>query len=264
MSRPVFPLDQIGVHEIQLREAIGQFDLPGSARPLAGPVTIMLFTNRSGSSLLADHLRATGRFRGMGEPLNPGLVLSTMESEGHASFHAYLKSRVDRNQSPDSMFGMKASLQQVLMLLRARIIPGYFNDVRWVFMQRRDLVAQAVSFEIASQTKRWESFAKDTGVKPQYDFERSRKKVQALSLQNASINALFSVLGVQPVRVFYEDFAVSPIPSTVQLASLLGMADARVDEASLRRRKQRDEINAAFQASFREEYLAWLLAQRAS
>ena len=36
----------------------------------------------------------------------------------------------------DSLFGMKASLQQVTMLLRSGVIPGYFRDVRWAYVQR--------------------------------------------------------------------------------------------------------------------------------
>lgn len=261
MTRPQFPLEQVGPHELKLRQEIAEFDLPAVVEPCPDPVTILLFTNRSGSSMVAEHLRATGRFRGMGEPLNPGFMLSEMESAGLGSLHAYLQSRVDRNRDSDSLFGMKASLQQVTMLLRAGVIPAYFREIRWVYVQRRDLVAQAVSFVIASQTRRWESFAEGTGQVAEYSFEQIRRKVEALSLQNAAINAFFSVLGVEPCRVFYEEFCLDPLAATEQLASRLGMPGAQVDTGALRRRKQRDDTNAAFCREFREEYLAWLLAR---
>lgn len=258
MSVPFFSLDQLGTHERELREAIGQFDMPDNAAPAAGPVTIMLFTNRSGSSMVAEHLRATGRFRGMGEPLNPGTVLSAMRRDGIETFFDYLQSRVDRNVTSQSMFGMKASLQQVLMLIRAGIIPGYFQDVRWVFVQRHNVAAQAVSFEIASQTKRWESFSTETGAQPEYRFESIRKKMQAISLQNAAINAFFSVMDTRPCRIYYEDFTVNTVEATARLASGLGVDGARVDVTCLRRRKQADATNVAYLRRFRLEYAAWL------
>ena len=261
MTRPPFPLEQVGPHELKLRQEIAEFDLPTAVEPCPEPVTILLFTNRSGSSMVAEHLRATGRFRGMGEPLNPGFMLSEMESAGVASLHAYLRSRIDRNRAGDSLFGMKASLQQVTMLLRAGVIPGYFRDVRWAYVQRRDLVAQAVSFVIASQTRRWESFASGSGQGAEYSFEQIRRKVEALWMQNAAINAFFSVLGVEPCRVTYENFCLDPLAATAQLATRLGMPGARVDTAALRRRKQRDDTNASFCRQFRAEYLAWLLAR---
>lgn len=262
MHRPPFPLEQPGTHETKLREEIEQFDLPQSVEPCPQPVTIILFTNRSGSSMVAEHLRATGRFRGMGEPLNTPRVLAMMARDGLDSFHGYLRSRVERELSADSMFGLKASLQQVMMLWRAGVIPGYFGDIRWVFAQRRDLVAQAVSFEIATQTRQWESFGDGTGEQPEYRFERLRKKVTALAMQNAAINAYFAVMDIQPQRVIYEDFCQDPPGATASLAASLGMDGAEVDNAQLRRELQRDDTNAVFCARFRQDYQAWLLARR--
>jgi LPS sulfotransferase NodH len=262
MNRPPFPLEQPGPQELKLREAIDQFDLPESAQPCPQPVTIILFTNRSGSSMVAEHLRATGRFRGMGEPLNPDRVLTMMARDGLDSFHGYLRSRVEREPTDASMFGLKASLQQVMMLWRAGVIPHYFRDVRWVFVQRRDLVAQAASFDIATQTRQWESFATSSGAQPQYGFERMRKKLTALTMQNASINAYFAVMGIQPQRVLYEEFCEDPLQSTTELAARLGMEGAVVDPAKLRRERQRDDINAGFCDNFRRDYRAWLLARQ--
>ncbi len=262
MPRPVFPLELVGPHELKLREEIEQFQLPAEVEPLSEPVTIILFTNRSGSSLVAEYLRATGRFRGMGEPLNPGFVLAEMKNLGIGTFHAYLRSRIERDRTADSMFGMKASLQQVTMLMRAGAIPRYFGDIRWVFVQRRDIVAQAVSFVIASQTKRWESFAAGNGEPAEYGFDQIRRKVEALSTQNAAIEAFFSVLGVQPCRMVYEEFCIDPLIATTRLASMLGISNARVDATGLRRQKQGDDTNAAYCHRFREEYMRWLLERQ--
>ena len=260
MSQPVFPLEQVGPHESALRAAIEQFDFPAGAEAEGEPVTIMLFTNRSVSARWAEYLRATGRVRGMGEPLNQSLVLSLMKRDGLDTFHDYLKSRVERNRTNNSMFGFTASQQPVMMVIRAGMIPGYFQDVRWVVVQRHDIIAQAVSFEIASQTKRWESFADQTEIQPRYDFEAIRQKVRALSLQNASINAFFSVQGIQPCRVNYEQFCANPIAATLELASSLGVDNVEVDPSKLRRHQQRDATGADFHQRFLKEYRGWLMA----
>lgn len=257
----VFPLEEVGPHELKLKGAIDQFDFSAGTEPASGPVTIMLFTNRSGSSMVAEYLRATGKFRGMGEPLTADLVLTTMEQQGLRTFHQYLKWRFERDRTEQSMYGMKASHQQAMMLLRSGMIPGYFPDVRWLVVQRNDILAQAVSFEIASQTRRWESFAEQTEVKPQYDFERIRYKVQALSLQNAAIRAFCSAFGIRPCWVNYEEFSASPVEATNRLAASLGKEGARVDESLLRRQKQRDAINMTFQDRFTDEYRSWLLSR---
>lgn len=257
----VFPLEAVGPHEVKLRETIDQFNFPAGAPSAGAPVTIILFTNRSGSSMVAEYLRATGRFRGMGEPLTADLVLSTMAETGLKTFHDYLKWRFESDSSEQSMYGMKASHQQAMMLLRSGMIPGYFQDVRWLVVQRNDIVAQAVSFEIASQTGRWESFAEQTEVRPEYDFERIRYKVKALSLQNSAIRAFCSAFCISPCWINYEEFSANPAEATSRLAASLGMEGATVDNNLLRRRKQRDEINLVFQERFTEEYQRWLLSR---
>ena len=71
--------DQVGLHEAELRRYFEQFEVRGEIAPLERPVCIMLFTNRSGSSLVSEHLRATGSFTGLGEPLNYKLVKERCE-----------------------------------------------------------------------------------------------------------------------------------------------------------------------------------------
>lgn len=250
--------DRVGLHEAELRNYFSEFNLPPDARPVEGPVCILLFTNRSGSSLVSEYLRATGCFTGMGEPLNHKLVIERSDQEQLASFPEYLRWVYERMQREGAMYGLKASFDQAMMLLRAGIIPGYFQDVRWVTIQRHDILSQAVSFSIAAQTKQWHSHKGERQSEPVYDFEHIRRRVQTLAQAYAAINSFCAVLGIEPYRINYEEFCADPIPAAEALAAHLGFPGARVDPARLKMRKQRDETNARFRERFIEDFRASL------
>ena len=133
--------DQVGLHEAELRRYFKQFEVTSDIKPLGRPVVIMLFTNRSGSSLVSEHLRATSCFTGLGEPLNYKLVKERCEQENLKSFPEYMQWLVESMSRFGAMYGFKASFDQAMMLVRAGIIPRYFDDVRWVLIQRDDILS---------------------------------------------------------------------------------------------------------------------------
>ena len=96
--------------------------------------------------MIAEHLRATGRFSGFGEPLNHDLVINRCEQNGITSFEDYLDWLLDNVRKPYTQLGLKASLDQVLMLLRSGAIPRVFGYVRWMF------VASVISFALSPIT----------------------------------------------------------------------------------------------------------------
>ncbi|MEM1113454.1 MAG: Stf0 family sulfotransferase [Pseudomonadota bacterium] len=248
--------DQVGLHEAELRRYFDTFALEQSAVPLGRPVCILLFTNRSGSSLVSEHLRATNCFTGLGEPLNYKLVRERCDEEGIRHFPDYIRWLVDRMGREGAMYGLKASFDQAMMLVRAGIVPGFFNDVRWVLIERSDILSQAVSFSIASQTKKWHSHRGEAQVEPQYDFAQIRKRVQTLSQAYAAMNSFCAVFDLNPYRINYEQFAAEPVGGAEALAAYLGYPEARVDESRLKMRKQRNEVNAQFRDRFVEEFRA--------
>src|SRR5438552_3722253 len=76
-------------HEVKLREYF-KGRLGGGARPIGVPTLFILFTNRCGSTYLADLLRTTGHFNRSGEPLNWESVVKRSERHGYTSFARYL------------------------------------------------------------------------------------------------------------------------------------------------------------------------------
>ncbi len=261
MGNVQITFDQTGLHEAELRRYFREFSAPAASPPVMEPVCIMLFTNRSGSSLVSEHLRATGCFTGLGEPLNHPLVKERSEQEDLHSLPQYMDWVYRRMRREGAMYGFKASFDQAMMLVRAGVIPNYFRDVRWVMIQRNDILSQAVSFSIASQTKKWHSHRGEKLSEPQYNYEQIRQRVRTLSQAYAAMNSFCSVFGIDPYRVVYEEFSADPVAAATALAEHLGFTGARVDTTQLKMRKQRDDVNARFRERFIRDFRAAMASE---
>lgn len=253
-------LERPGPHEEQLRAFCEPFEVPADTAPSDKPICIMLFSNRSGSSLISEHMRASPYFGGFGEPLNYKFVTEKMNKDGEKSFLGYLQKVHRQHAGEHKLFGMKASVDQALMLMRARVIPDYYPDVRWVLIERSDLVAQAVSLYFAGQSKQWRSDqAAGAGSEPVYDFERIRLQVQMLSQRYVAMRSFCAVFGIEPYRITYEDFAADPMAGANALAAHLGVPEPAIDASKVAIRKQRGDRNAEFRERFLTEYRASIL-----
>ncbi|WP_027950825.1 Stf0 family sulfotransferase [Haliea salexigens] len=242
-----------GEHEQEISKLYGSLEVSESAQALAEEVCVMLFSNRSGSSLICDYMRATGKFSGMGEPLNHPLVVSRSESHGIESFYGYLEWLMTHVHEPNTMFGMKASADQALMLITSGAIPACYGHVNWLVAKRRDVLAQAVSHSIAAQTGQWASFHDGSAVDPEYSYSDIKTQVLSVIESNRKIDIFCDYIGIDPVEIFYEDFLINPPESTVTLADSLGIKDVEVDSAQLRRDKQAGSRNREFIERFKRD-----------
>ncbi|MAC35430.1 MAG: hypothetical protein CME38_17795 [Haliea sp.] len=249
-------LERCGVHESRIREIFTRFDYRNDFPPVQEPVCALLFTNRSGSTLVAEYLRATGRVMAMGEPLNHPIVARRAEKFQLTGFPEYMAHEYRRWRKPGAIYGLKASWDQALMLWRAGIVPGYFQDVRWVRVRRRDLLGQAISFTIAEQTQRWHSFDVGERPPPQYDFLRILRRVQSLGQANGALDALCATLDLQPYEIDHDAFVAEPEAGTRRLARHLGLGEVQIDPEALRMNRQRGSLNREFRERFLRDYRA--------
>jgi len=227
------PLHSIGAHEKRIKRHFGTLVLPDDIKPVEDTISIMVFINRSGSSLVSEYLRATGAFSGFGEPLNYGLVIECAEKHGIGSFAGYLDWLMENIRREGTQFGMKASYDQVTMLLRSGAIPRYFNKVRWIFVQRRDILSQANSFSIAEQTLQWHSFQTSNGSEPVYDFADIKRRVESIANSYAAIHSLLGLCGIEPCYIAYEEFLSDPLVETKKVATFLGVDNVVVQPAQV-------------------------------
>ena len=244
-------------HQRRIRRYFKQrFVVPAQTVSIDAPVNIMVFVNRSGSTLISEYLQATGAFSEFGEPLSSEMVIARSEASGADSLASYLEGLYQEISASGRQVGFKASFDQAMMLLRSQAIPHLFANVRWIFVQRLDIVSQAISFCIAKQTNHWHSFESANGAKPRYVFKDIEKTVRSISRTYADSMSLLSLCNISPYHLTYEQFLFDPIGETEKLSAFLGIDDVIVDTDQLRLKKQSNEINQEFRAMFLRDFKA--------
>ena len=202
-------LSQPGIHEIEVKKSFyGMMQYSGEAPIFDRPITIMAFTNRCGSNLLADYLRQTKKIGGFHESLNFDKIKSTKERDGIRSLPDYIE-YLFQKFAVIGRLGVKASWDQMTMLSRNGIL-GMFPAVNIVHIKRSDVVSQAVSHLIARQTKKWTSAQKGESTDPKYDFRRIDQMVSNINNSNSLIPIVSAAIGALSTSVIYESLVKDP------------------------------------------------------
>lgn len=255
-------LAQPGSHEAETSAMFGGRMAAGEQRSDCR-LTVMAFTNRCGSNLLADYLVQTGRFGGFGEALNPPVVKAFAEREAVRSLPDYLLALAERqNCGPDKDLGVKASADQLAMLLRHGL-PNMFAGFRVIHIWRQDLLGQAVSFEIASHTNRWTTRQKAASKAVDdiaFDPVRIDQMMRAIQAHNSRIAATISVLGIESMSLSYEELTAAPGASVRRICAGLSFDLAGWKPRAPKIEKQADALNDRLVSQYRAIAQARLLA----
>jgi LPS sulfotransferase NodH len=120
---------------------------------------------------------------------------------------------------------------------------------RFVWIRRRDAVAQAVSWSRAIQGGRWWSGATEPEGELRFDFDQIDHLVREIAEHDAGWEAWFAANGVEPHRVAYEELAVDPAAVAARVLACLGVDAAASPTAPQER--QADELNSEWAARYR-------------
>ena len=244
-----------GIHEQKVKALFsdsGGLKFTGDAPVFAKPLIVLAFTIRCGSNLTADYLRQTGRFAGLQEFLIGDTIANLSQKWGSSSFPNFFVDLVS-HITPQQIrfFGVKASWDQLAMLLRANI-SSMFPSVRVIHVWRRVIVAQAVSLLIASQTKKWTSQQEAaTNEVPTFDVKKIDKIMQTIRAGNDRIALITSAFSLKTASVCYEDLVADP-QSVIQSIA----RDFKLDLGNWTPKKpaiskQSDDLNDQFVMEFR-------------
>jgi len=233
----------------------------------------IVFTPRSGSNLLCDVLRANG----LGQPSeyfqHPlGVANAAYYRELGVSpddFKTFL-TRLVTDKSQNGIFGVKLTWDHKNVLVEALRRHFGRNDglvalsprLRWVHLQRRDKIGQAISLWRASKSGIWTSSTPRSGEADEleYDFFGLLSMLQAILTEEHLWEEFFQTEGIEPVRVLYEDLLREPAAAVLRVARAVQEA-AGVElircEADLRLRTslavQRDGRSAELAARMRDD-----------
>jgi len=245
-----------------------RFDLPKfSGKP--SYKCLVASTPRSGSSLLGRLLHENG----LGVPneyLHPSVHIPFLAHRwglieaGKVNLSLYLQTCFQYRTTQEGVFTCKAHWNQFQPFFNKGVLQRYFEGTRFVMIRRRDLLGQAISHEIASQTGQWSSYWPKS-KEPAYSKESIRKRMQAVLNENANWRMFFAQNDINWLEVVYEDLLRDPLDMIQKVIDHLipefGLqANASIESSGIS--KQRNSINQCWRERFVREASNWIIDMR--
>lgn len=239
----------IGTRAVADSTELGELDQP----PYEGPrkYYAICSTPRTGSSLLCDLLIKAG----VGAPdeyfhrrKHIPMLLSHFRLLGlrasRVTVHDYIETLKQNRTTPNGYFGFKVHRGQFKWLIDNCDLGQCFPNLKYVYISRRDVVAQAVSESKAVQTKQWNS-AQDPVAEPEYDEAHITYCIQTIRKANRYWRRYFEDRGIEPLRMEYEDLVVDMKREFGRVLDFLGADDTLAAPAlcAVTLEKQFDSLN---------------------
>jgi LPS sulfotransferase NodH len=224
------------------------------------------FTVRSGSTLVCEYLTANG----LGQPREYfqydafGVMAHGLhQTLGVApdDFQGYIGALLAQ-QSRNGVFGCKISWHQKNALLdeatrhdpAIRTLEDLFPGFRWLYIRRRDKIAQAISVWRAIRSGRWHSTDPVTKLeRPPYDYYPVLAFYQSILTEDWLWQDYFQRQGVPPLVIEYEDLENDPRTTFAAVVRHLrgpGEVAAERLEFATNVEKLRDEYSAELRERF--------------
>jgi len=218
-------------------------------------------TGRSGSTLLSSLLTNSGvmgapheyfHVAGHREPLIERFNIPAYQPD---MMDKYFDAIIKYRTSPNGVFGLKAHITQCLKYFNNGFIKSYFGDIKFIFMLRRNTIAQAISLTIAGQTEKWTSHGTEK-KQATYDFDKINRSFGLTSYQNALWERVFKANKITPHVIFYEDLLEAPTEQIQMIADFIGVdTKISIDLASAGLNKQATAQNREWDERFADEIL---------
>ena len=229
---------------------------------------IVASSYRCGSTFLCSELWKTGLLGAPTEYLNidqgnaaipspaePGRLMVRFRAKTPEDYFVkLLEHRTGRN----GIFGMKAHGHHFEAALAwCPSMLKILTPVTFIYINRRDKVAQAVSMAKAMQTNAWISFDQVTGKNIRYDADFIEQCRNELEQQRLSWWRWFDANGVTPFVVTYEDMLAEKENVVRSIVELLQAQHDEPEQITLPvAEKQSDHTNMEWAARFgREDHL---------
>lgn len=204
-------IEFFGIDNVLLSDAV-------SINRRMSPV-FLCFTNRCGSNALAEDIGFLDGCGFFGEMLNFDVVINHSQKKKLDHFHHYL----------DHIFSdanlripvIKASFEQLVFLYESGYLKNYFLAPKFILLERRDLLEQAISLFIADTTKQWASFQNSSAPPPELDSDAILTIMNSISSENSKFKTFFSLMGQSYLHLIYERYCRDRMGVIGQVAGLL-------------------------------------------
>lgn len=226
-------------------------------RDWADRIVLIASTPRSGSHFLGHALQETGECGVPLEYLHPDNVRCWHTRFGRKPMPELFAEIVRHRTTPNGTFCVKAHWNQFKPHQDDvdRLTRGLGID-QAVWILRRDVLSQAVSYAIAQQTGAWISGAREWR-KPVYSYDDVFRMARRVRAQNRAWSRYFADRPV--LKVVFEEFRSDP-DARARLGAALGI-DAPLDVPQRTKRQassRNDDWKARFRDDIRDDH-AWIL-----
>jgi trehalose 2-sulfotransferase len=211
-------------------------------------VYVIVATPRSGSSYLGHLLFATKKLGAPLEYLNAAHYRRWSQIVGSEDPAAVFGEIMTRRTSPSGWFGLKAHWIQLANLGRFNVPHDILAFQRIIWIRRRDLIEQAISFAIAIQTGAWTSFHKPL-AKPIYDYQAIADCAEAIKNMESAWARFLTQTSTPHLSLYYEDVRANEMETVAKILSWFGLPSLEIS-LSVSLQKQSNEINAAWKDRF--------------
>lgn len=223
------------------------------------PLICLGFTNRSGSNLLGSYLRDCPPLSGFREDLNTSTIEMHAARLGADTLPQALRLLSEEQCCTGKIYGFKTSAEQVLMLRRFSIERMYRGGIRLIDIRREDIVAQAISYDIALQTGRWTSrIMPPIEVEPVCDPARIERLIVAIRASQTLMDLLVERDAVPRIIICYEDLVAAPAQQLHRIAQFCGFDTVGWSVGRPKIARQADATNLSFRERFRDHVAACL------
>lgn len=243
---------------------------------MAAPAYLVCATERSGSTLLCEllagtgiagrpeeyfeFLSATGRVRQPREYFPPDadpeileLLLPLEAPVPAVPWGRRLGDALERGTTPNGVFGAKMMWAYLPDFLAHGEPEEQLGPLRWVHVERRDTLAQAISLWRAVQTAQWRAEDRDAAVEPVFHAEAIAHLKARLEDHAAAWRRWFAERGIEPLEIVYEAFAEHPQATICRVLDHIGVPSEGVHVPEPPMRRQADARSQDWVDRFKEE-----------
>ncbi len=218
-------------------------------------------TPRSGSNMLCDLLSSS---RVMGNPsefLNPkGSLIplvkkyNLFDSQGRVSLSSYLSYMIEQRSTENNCFGLKLLFDQLDIFIEYDTVKQFLKQCNFIWLVRQDVIAQAVSLYIATETDSWKSFEQEKKSRDQveYNEEQISYFLDLIIHQNAKWEEFFLTNQIDYLKVTYEELLQKPRQICIKICQFCGVeTEHKFLIKTVKFKKQGDSLNEKFAENFR-------------
>ncbi len=162
---------------------------------------------------------------------------------------AYLDNLIKKRTSPKGWLGINLHGEHLATFSHfENLMPEV--EMQFIHLMRQDPIAQAVSYELATQTGQWSSHFSQTG-NACYTFSGIKKRLAMINEQNAIIRTYLKSRKLDHEILYYEDLLENPVAKLKELLPDLPLEGLNIESAL---KRQSSAINNEWIERFSSEY----------